>query len=352
MDKALPDVQAVCHAFELGAPLGFMTVVPGGMRNRVGRLETSHGVFAVKTMTRDDLLAGFAAWAERAFGVERAAHASGICMPRPIPVAATGRCLAEIAIAEEEAALVRVHEWVADAQALEFKVYSPHIAGAVGKLIGRVHGLGLTGEGGLDTALRIRGAPHWDALAERADGANASWAAGLRSTLSVVTELEAFVESARGDDDGAPMLLSHRDALQKNVLRQADHTLMLVDWDSVGPVKPRHEIASLALTWSGGAWGELSGDVAHGLIDGYRRSGGELDALRESDFSEWISGTLSWFEFNARRALGDNLRDESDRNLAAGIVAWHVMTLPKALRSISECVRLLAQRPRARPVPL
>src|SRR5438309_2248652 len=89
-------VGSVCRLFALGTPLTPAEPVRGGLTNRLWRVTTDRGTFAVKQMNRDPERADYVEWYDRAFSLEMAAFDAGISMPRPMPVAATGRCLAEI----------------------------------------------------------------------------------------------------------------------------------------------------------------------------------------------------------------------------------------------------------------
>ena len=326
----LPDPKLICDAFDLGEPLAEMTPVAGGLTNRLARLETSRGTFAIKTMNRDPAFVGYDDWIERAFRVESAACAAGISMPQPIAVAATGICLAECPNPDGEPWTVRAHAWV-EGEPLQRIVYPATTAAKVGAIIAQIHALGIAAGESVATALRTFGAEHWDALAQRVEQSDVDWGWHFRSCLPAAAEIEAFVASARDAD--ARLILSHRDADQKNFMKTSDGGLMLVDWDAVGPVSARHEIASLALVWGGVDFGEPSREAARALLSGYRDAGGELDAIRASDFGEFLCVMLGWFEYNVRRALGDRNRDEGDRELAAKIVTRFFASLPRFARS-------------------
>src|SRR5438046_1308742 len=118
---------AISALFALGTPLTPAEPVSGGLSHRVWRVETDRGTFAIKQMNRDPAPPDYVAWYDRAFSLEMAAFDAGIPMPGPIPVAATGRCLAEIAREGEPTLTVRVHEWV-DGEALQGGiVYPPEV---------------------------------------------------------------------------------------------------------------------------------------------------------------------------------------------------------------------------------
>ena len=232
-------LSAVCELFDLGAPIGAPTAVSGGLTNRLWRVTTTNGVFAVKQMNRDPDRADYVAWFDRAFTLEQAAFRAGIPIPRPVPVASTGGCLGELQLADTGAITVRVHEWIEGEPLSNGEIYPAEVAARVAVILANIHALGLTADVDATEALRVFGSEHWLALAERAHADAAGWAPELRLLLPVLDELEAYVKAAHGDP--TPLLLSHRDSDKKNFMRTPAGELILVDWDAAGPVNPRHD---------------------------------------------------------------------------------------------------------------
>jgi hypothetical protein len=153
-DTTLP---AVCELFDLGAPIGAPTAVSGGLTNRLWRVTTTNGVFAVKQMNRDPDRADYVAWFDRAFTLEQAAFRAGIPMPRPVPVASTGGCLGELQLADTSAITVRVHEWVEGEPLSNGEIYPPEVAARVAVILANIHALGLTADADACTeAPRVR----------------------------------------------------------------------------------------------------------------------------------------------------------------------------------------------------
>ncbi len=350
----LPDTSAICAAFDLGAPIAAMTPVSGGLSNRMWRLRTDRGEFAVKELNRDFDNADYMPWFERAFAVEMAAFNAGIPMPRPIPAARTGGCLAELPAVGERPATVRVHEWV-DGIPVSGADADTATARQVGVILARVHALRLPTEATLAEMLLVHGDAHWHSLVERLRAADVPWASRLEAVLSTISELEAFVLEAGAEP--VNLIMSHRDADQKNVIlaRDADANsvaqassparlpeAMLIDWDAAGPVSARHEIAKEALDWAGVHRGEPDPSVASGMIDGYRAAGGDFGSARRNDFGEFIGVILIWLEFNVRRALGERLQDVSDAELATREALQILENLPRFATSLDKWVALLS----------
>ncbi len=337
MDKAT--VRAICELFDLGAPRGEPGPVQGGLTNRLWRLETDRGMFAVKEMNRDFARTDYVAWFDRAFMLEQAAFSAGVPMPKPRPVALTGRCLGEIPHASEHPATVRVHEWVDGAKLDNAIVYPAEVATRVAVILARIHSLGMPSDATATEALRVFGDEHWSSRAQQAAQSKAEWAPVLRRLLPVLAELEAYLAAAHSD--ATPHLLSHRDSDMKNVLRTPAGELLLVDWDAAGPVNPRHDLANHALVWAGVHLGDPDRAAARGFIDAYRVAAGSNEQFQTTDLAELVSLRLGWFDFNVRRALGERARDDADRQAGANVVRRNVTQLPRFAASLNHWLTVL-----------
>ena len=332
-------VRAVCDMFDLGAPRGAPRAVAGGLTNRLWRIETDRGVFAVKEMNRDADRADYVAWFDRAFALEQAAFAAGVPMPRPVPVAETGRCLAEI-VSSGVAITVRAHEWVDGEKLDNGTVYPVEVVRRVGTILAQIHALHMWADAAAADALPVFGRKHWLARAEQAQSVDAELAKDLRGLLPAIAELDAYLTLAH--DDTTPLLLSHRDADMKNFMHTDAGYLLLVDWDQAGPVNPRHDVANHALVWAGVHRGDPDAANARTYVDAYRRAGGDDEPFRATDLAELVSLRLGWFDFNVRRALGERVRDDADRELGANVVRRNVEQLPRFARSLEAWIVVLA----------
>ncbi|MBI5290014.1 MAG: phosphotransferase [Chloroflexi bacterium] len=331
---------SICEAFGLGTPHGEMAPVAGGLTHRMWRLETDRRPFAVKEINIDPTETWQAAWIERAFTLEHAAFEAGVPMPRPVPAVATGLCLAEVPRRDGSTATVRVHEW-AEGEGLHHTVYPADVASRVAGMIARIHMLGMPAPETLAEALTISGDEHWRVLAERVERSDIEWRWEFRGILHTVRELEAYVEASRSDT--TPLIMSHRDADQKNWMKTPAGELLLVDWDAAGRVHPRHEVAGLALRWAGVGLAEPDWKIVRAWIRAYRAAGAELDRIQPGDLGEFVSVAIWWFEYNVRRALGERARDEADRRLGIDMTRREFKSLPRVLGSIERWARVLEE---------
>ena len=332
-------VRALCALFDLGAPGAAPTAVAGGLTNRLWRLETERGIFAVKQMNRDFDRVDYVDWFERAFALEQACFAAGVPMPRPLPVAATGRCLGEFPGPGAQPITVRAHEWLEGVKLDNSAPHPAEVAARVGSILARIHALRMTSEVTAAEALRVFGDEHWRTLLDRLERADGDWAGTLHGLLPALRDLEAYLLAAH--DDPTPLLLSHRDSDMKNFMRTPAGELLLVDWDQAGPVNPRQDLANEALVWAGLHLRDPDPALARAYIEAYRLGAGTSERFRATDLAELVAVRLGWFDFNVHRALGERVRDASDIAVGANVVRRNLTELPRFARSLDTWLAVL-----------
>jgi hypothetical protein len=82
--------------------------------------------------------------------------------------------------------------------------------------------------------------------------------------------------------------------------------------------------------------------LARAYIEAYRRAGGVDAPFAVTDLAELVSVRLAWFDFNVRRALGERVRDESDRAYGLGVVQRNREQLPRFARSLGAWLSVVA----------
>ncbi len=209
----------------LGTPLRPMTRLYGKGSNRMYRLDTSQGSFAVKALNLDR------DWTFRhdeVFRLEQAAFAAGIPMPEPISADAE----------------VLVHRWVEGDTVPEESV-SRLFAFEIGEILARIHALDVTWT---DVTLEDRTPWDWPVLAERATATGQPWAEVLASNVDVFLAIADFIDTC---DRSGPVVLTHRDIHPWNLLVRNGRPIVL-DWEISGPLDLASELGSTALSLSKG----------------------------------------------------------------------------------------------------
>ncbi|WP_327092432.1 aminoglycoside phosphotransferase family protein [Nonomuraea sp. NBC_01738] len=292
----------------LGAPIGPMVRVHGGFANRMYRLDTDQGSFAVKELNLVDRRWPYRG--EDVFRLERAAFAAGIPMPEPI--SASNDTL--------------VHRWVEGEKVPEAPV-SAACAFEIGEILARIHALDLAWA---DAPIEDPTSRDWPELAARAAATGQPWAEELAS------HVERFLAMAHAVDTcerPGHLVLTHRDIQPWNLLSREGRPVVL-DW----------EFGSTALSLAkGSGFDDVEPAIFRSVLDGYVAQGGVLPPSGPSWFVFMIGGWLGHPRWNILRCLaGVEAGTGPDLALSYEIVRNGVRGLPDLFGRLLELETLPA----------
>lgn len=279
-----------------------------GGHNRMWRLQTSRGAWAIKEVRRD-----LPSSIERSFGIEYDAVARGVPAPEP-RLSTDGNVYAHV-----DGAVVRCHSW-ADGHAKTNETVTVDDAAAMGRIVAVLHGLRIvvpaTPSG---PSRRSFGEAYWLELAERGADAGAVWAERVRSNVAALMRVEGMLDRLPPARD---RIGSHCDLNAHNVLFGQE--LMLIDWDGADAADPGFERASYAALWGSSTTGPPDSARTIAFLGGYLDGGGTLDPEDLDTLGGWMSGLLAWTEHNlqlALRGIGDNQHSAANALVGALINA-------------------------------
>ncbi|MEV6288642.1 phosphotransferase [Kribbella sp. NPDC051770] len=262
----------------LGEPIGPAVRVHGGYANRMYRLDTDQGSFAVKELNVDDRR-----WVYRVddvFRFEKAAFAAGVPMPEPV--------------AADEGTLV--HRWVEGEKVPEAPVAAAY-GFEVGEILARIHGLDVEWP---DEPVEEPTPGDWDELAAQAVATGQPWAAELASRVETFQAIARFVETCPRP---GPVVLTHKDIQPWNLLAR-DGRPVVIDWELSGKLDLSGELGSTALSLcKGPGFDDIQPEIFRAVLDGYVAGGGELPEPGPSWFVYLIGGWLGHTRWNVLRCL-------------------------------------------------
>ncbi|GAA1581207.1 phosphotransferase [Kribbella karoonensis] len=262
----------------LGVPVGPMVRVGGGYANRLYRLDTEQGSFAVKELNLADRRVTY--HVDDVFRFERAAFAAGIPMPEPVS-ADRG---------------VLVHRWVEGEKVPEAPV-SEAFAFEIGEILARIHALDVEWTHGVADEPT---AWDWAELAERARATGQPWADELASRVETFLAIARFVD---GCERPGPVVLTHKDIQPWNLLAREGRPVLL-DWELSGLLDLSGELGSTALSVAKGpGLDSIEPAVFRAVLDGYVAGGGTLPPSGPSWFVFMIGGWLGHTRWNILRCL-------------------------------------------------
>lgn len=255
-----------------------MIRVHGGFANRMYRLDTDQGSFAVKELNLLDRRWTYRA--EDVFRFERAAFAVGIAMPEPI--SASHHTL--------------VHRWVEGEKMPEAPVPAAY-AFEIGEILARIHALDVAWT---HVSIEDPTSRDWPELAERATATGQPWADELTSQVETFLAIAHFVDTC---ERPGPVVLTHKDIQPWNLLSQEGRPVVL-DWELSGMLDLSSELGSTALSLAKGpGFDNIQPAIFRSVLDGYVAGGGALPPSGPSWFVFMIGGWLGHTRWNILRCL-------------------------------------------------
>lgn len=302
----------------LGVPIAPMTRVHGGYANRMYRLDTDQGSFAVKELNLADRRSTY--HVEDVFRFERAAFAAGIPMPEPI--SASHQTI--------------VHRWVEGEKVPEAPVSAAY-AFEIGEILARIHALDVEWtHGSIEDPIPR----DWPELAERAAATGQPWAGELAARVETFLAIAHFVDTC---ERPGPVVLTHRDIQPWNLLAR-DGRPVVLDWELSGMLDLAGELGSTALSLAKGpGFDDIEPAIFRSVLDGYVAGGGALPPSGPSWFVFMIDGWLSFTRWNILRCLaGAGASTGPDLALSHESVRNGVRGLPDMFGRLPELEALLA----------
>lgn len=312
----------IAESFSLGSARGSMRLAAEGWggHNKVYRLETSAGSFAIKRYGRRPADVDGAA-----FGVELAALDGGyrwLGLSRA-PTGAVGR--------RSTAPCSECHSWV-DGAAKENEQATVADAAAMGRIVGRLHALAIPAPA--VRPVRPPGPDRWREVIGAGKARDAIWATRLAEGLDLVVDVSG---QPRPVDLGAGELVgSHRDLNAHNVLFSAGG-LCLIDWDAAGPAWPRWERADFARRWAERGGGFYEDEAVVAFLRGYRDGGGEIDDEDPSVLAAAAPALVPWVLQNVELAI--EMPGNATQHRLAGALVDALLSMPKRVAARQSILR-------------
>ena len=294
-----------------------MIRVHGGFANRVYRLDTDQGSFAVKELNLVDRRWTYRV--EDVFRFERAAFAAGIPMPEPI--SASHHTL--------------VHRWVEGEKLPEAPV-SAEFAFEIGEILARIHALDIPWS---QVPVEDPVPRDWPELAARAAATGQPWADELASHVETFLEIARFVDTC---ERPGPVVLTHGDIQPWNLLTRERRPVVL-DWELSGMLDLSGELGSTALSLAKGCgFDDIKPSIFRSVLDGYVAGDGTLPPSGPSWFVFMIGGWLGHTRWNILRCLaGVEAGTGPDLALSHEAVRNGVRGLPDLFARLPELEALL-----------
>lgn len=297
--------EAVAETFGLGTPSGPLVALERQWAGQAWSLRTDRGRWLVRQLFD---------WVDRSSNesevlLAESAAAAGIVTLRPVR-SGDGQIVETL-----NGARWRVYEQPALGPEPPTPA-SPGHAAAAGRIIGRVHGLGLAAPMPPARWLTVsRSEEQWWALQAAAEAADAPWAQRLAEVIPTIVDISRVVEPVEAAGD--TVLSSCHWA--PNAFREAGRdALAVVIWEHAGAIPLRWDLGGAVLEWSRGVPGAVNAPAARALVSGYAEATSVAVNLDLAAFTSAVCANLNWLATRIQLSIkGD---DPERRAVAARAV--------------------------------
>lgn len=306
-----------------------MEEVSGGLLNRLWKLTTDRGVFAVKELNLDR---DWTCDHEAVLELERAAFSAGVPMPEPVPD--SDRCAVAVL---ENGASVLVHRWVDGRPVPTDAPITESLARGIGSALAAIHRLGLDWHKFEHEHNPLPDEDEWRSLADRARAAGLVWADDLANAAPTLHEVRQRVEETVARND--PLVLCHRDINQKNLL-DLDGGPIILDWEAAGPTFIGSDLGgclNMAIHEN-----ELGRSVASALLDAYVDAGGSVPEVGIHWLVQPMAGGVWFLRWNVLRCLAGQESSGQPLTVAHRVIRQELRAIPQALRTIDERLAVIS----------
>ncbi len=305
-------VSALASALGLSGGVASWESVGGAWSNRLSRVVTTDGEYAVKELLNpwDDPL--WLEWLDEASHFEQACLAAGVRAP------AIHCNSAGATFTQWEGRWFRAHEWVVGGVPCPPGPVTDDIAAAVGHDLAVMHGLGWAPRRtDVFPSISTRVARDWPALVRSLQPRAPEWAEVAASVTADVAQIAAWAEEPREPGEA---VMSHGDLDPKNLVL-AD-VPWIVDWDVAAPWRAIDELARSALSLAD--WSDAA--VAAACVDAYATRSGTRPEIDHTCLAADLIIGLDWLARCLKRASGvepcsGHRRREAREQATAGIAA-------------------------------
>ena len=298
--------EIICNLIDLaglGKPIDKPVRVMGGLLNRMYKVKTSSGIYAVKHLNPEVMKRKNAKknhiLAEK---IANMAKENGVnCLPAKI---INGSALQEI-----DGTSFFIFDWFDGTPIKENELTLNH-AKVVAALLAKLHNINyaeIKNECNLGNEISE---VDWDFYISKLE--NNEIKNLLINNKEYLTKLDKMATEARKQISNN-LVVSHRDLDLPNVLWDSNGTPKIIDWESAGVVNPCEELLETAWDWSGGQE-YFDKEKFYCFIDTYRDFGGKLNDLNKAIYANFKNKS-GWLEYNLKRVCKLECLDEEEQKL-------------------------------------
>ena len=296
-------INNLINKLELGKLIDEPDRVMGGLLNRMYKVTTSNGIYAIKhlnpeVMKRENAKKNHIL-AEKIANMAKKNTIN--CLPAKI--------INGTALQEFEGNYFFIFDWFEGKAINEDEITINHVQ-KISALLAKLHNIDfgeIKNECNLGTEIIE---VNWDFYISKVE--NKEIKELLINKKEYLTELDKMSTNARKEILNN-LVVSHRDLDLPNILWDSNNIPTIIDWESSGVVNPCEELLETAWDWSGGQE-YFDEEKFRYFIHTYKNNGGDLKDLGKAIYSNFKNKS-GWLEYNLKRVCKLECIDDEEQQL-------------------------------------
>ena len=277
--------------------------VMGGLLNRMYKVNTTTGIYAIKhlnpeVMKRKNAIKNHIL-AEKIANIAKSNNIN--CLPAKV--------INGITLQEIHGNYFFIFDWFEGKAINEDEITIEHVR-KVATLLAKLHNIDfgeIKDECNLGTEISE---VNWDFYISKLE--NTEIKELLISKKEYLTDLDKKASIARKEISNH-LVVSHRDLDLPNILWNDNCTPTIIDWESSGIVNPCEELLETAWDWSGGQ-NYFDSEKFKCFLETYKLNGGNLNDLNKAVYANFKNKS-GWLEYNLKRVCKLECLDEEEQKL-------------------------------------
>lgn len=277
--------------------------VTGGLLNRMYKVNTTNGIYAIKhlnpeVMKRKDAKENHILAEE----IANIAKESGItCIPAKV--------FQNSALQEIDGNFFFIFDWFEGKTISDTEITFEHVK-KVASLIAKIHNIDFTKIQDKCNLGKELFEVDWDFYIRYLK--NHKIKNLLIENRNKLIELDKkSTEAAK--ETHSNLVVSHRDLDLPNILWDDKNNPFIIDWESSGVVNPCEEVIETAWDWSGGQE-YFDKEKFEYFLDTYKENGGNLKDVNKAIYSNFKNKS-GWLEYNLKRVCGIECLDKEEEKV-------------------------------------
>jgi len=292
--------EIVLH-FNLGAPLGPLVRVYGGLLHKMWRLDTNKGSYAIKQLSKAIDLKNV----QIIENYELSEQIASTFISNSIPGISAILSTDDKYLFTNDDSGFLVYPWV-NALPLSKDEINEEQTLTIAGILAKMHMMNLQFEKLGEAQFDMHQNQYIIDLVEKSIEKQMVFADSLNSNLSSLLDMNQHycnsIEVLKKHT-----VIGHGDLDQKNVLWTEKKEPLLIDWESARQLNPTYEIVNVALDWSGITTINFNINLFHKILNSYADSGGIINKKTlNAAFYGVIGNWINWMVYNIHRSINSS----------------------------------------------